>query len=127
MIPDAYLDALEVRPERIAWLEERFAQECVETFVAMDEELVGMTTVGPSRDEDRLGVRELYALYVLPSQWRQGAGSALLEVCGDVELLWVLAANARGRAFYERHGFRADGVAKERHFDGPVFEVRYVR
>jgi len=51
----------------------------------------------------------------------------LLDACQDVQLLWVLEANTRGRSFYERHGFLADGATKVLDFDAAVTELRYVR
>jgi ribosomal protein S18 acetylase RimI-like enzyme len=128
MIPDAYLDALDVRPERIAWLERRFSQGGVATFVAVEgATVVGMATTGPSRDDDLPDVGELYGLYVRAEHWRSGLGSALMRQCGTVTSLWVLEANHRARAFYESQGFAADGHVKEREFGQLVTEVRYVR
>ena len=40
--------------------------------------------------------------------------------------LWLLERNARGRAFYERCGFVADG-AREQLRDIGQFEIRLVR
>jgi hypothetical protein len=40
--------------------------------------------------------------------------------------LWVLERNARGRAFYERCGFVADGARQELRGLGE-FEIRMVR
>lgn len=59
---------------------------------------------------------ELRALYVDPPAQGAGAGGALLGAAQD-ELraaghrdatLWVFAANAHARAFYERHGWAAE-------------------
>ena len=55
---------------------------------------------------------ELCALYVLPEFWDRGIGHQLLVAVAPVRLLWVPEANARGRRFYERHGWRPDGSAK---------------
>jgi GNAT superfamily N-acetyltransferase len=53
--------------------------------------------------------RQLHALYVLPERQGRGIGDRLLAAAGPVEVLWVLDANARGRRFYERRGWRPDG------------------
>jgi GNAT superfamily N-acetyltransferase len=66
----------------------------------------------------------LHALYVLPPYWGRGLGSELLAVAGPVQELWVLRDNLRARRFYERHGWRADGTAREAF--GAV-EMRYRR
>ena len=60
-------------------------------------------------------------LYLRPGRWRQGIGTALLEHAKALRpgglLLWCFQVNARGRAFYERHGFRVarmtDGADNE--------------
>ena len=127
MIPDDILDGLTVTEERVAWLEQRFAGGDVETLVATDSDtVIGMASVGACRDDDLSGLTELYALYVLPSHWDTGTGKALLMAAGDLQVLWVLEANARARAFYERHGFRPDGHSKVLDLGAGVPEVRYV-
>ena len=54
-----------------------------------------------------------------------GAGSALLNACGDVALLWVLEGNVRGRAFYERRGFAPDGARKVLDMGEPVMAMSH--
>ena len=85
------------------------------TFVAEHAgEIVGFTSVGPSRDEN--GIGELYAIYVDPEQWSTGTGRALIEQAEDQlrtvyeeVTLWVLEDNPRARQFYERAGWVAAG------------------
>jgi ribosomal protein S18 acetylase RimI-like enzyme len=81
-----------------------------------------------------LPAAEIYAIYVLPDAWRRGAGSALLTTAVDhwrahgatTLVLWVLKANARGRAFYEALGWHADGRREEIDLGGRATpEVRY--
>jgi GNAT superfamily N-acetyltransferase len=67
---------------------------------------------------------ELRALYVAPERWDRGLGRRLLEAAGPVRQLWVLEDNTRGRRFYERQGWRADGTAR---MAFGVRELRYVR
>jgi GNAT superfamily N-acetyltransferase len=96
---------------------------------------VGFAASGPPRDEDvPLPAAEVYAIYVLPESWRRGAGRALLEVATDQWLaqgattlvVWVLEANAPGRAFYEALGWSPDGARQEIDLGGfAVTEVRY--
>jgi ribosomal protein S18 acetylase RimI-like enzyme len=74
-------------------------------------------------------------LYVHPAQRRAGAGEALLSAtvaalrergAGEVAAT-VLAANERGRAFYESQGFEAVGDAAETTIGGETYpEARYV-
>jgi GNAT superfamily N-acetyltransferase len=82
--------------------------------------VVGFCACGPTRDPDVPGLAEVYALYVEPSHWGGGTGTALMEAAclalvedGYREaVLWVLEANGRARAFYERLGWVADGADK---------------
>jgi len=102
------------------------------TFVAEDgAEVVGFVSVGPSRDEPRIG--ELFALYVEPERWSTGVGRALIER-GEAQLreeyevafLWVLEDNPRARRFYERAGWAPDGERKaEERWGVRAPEVRY--
>ena len=79
--------------------------------------VVGFASVGPSRDEH--GIGELYAIYVEPKHWSEGAGRALIERAEEQlaseyreATLWVLEENPRARAFYERAGWSVDGARK---------------
>lgn len=123
IVPQDYLDAMVVDEPRRASL---IAEGTVTTLVAREDgTTIGMAAHGPSRDG--LGAQELYALYVDPDRWRTGAGSALLEACEDVSVLWVLEGNARAQAFYRRHGFEADGGSQVLDIGGPVTEIRMRR
>lgn len=102
------------------------------TFVAEhDGEIVGFTSVGPSRDES--GIGELYAIYVEPEQWSLGTGRALIEQAEQQlradyteATLWVLEDNPRARQFYERAGWSVDGGRKaEARWGVRAPEVRY--
>jgi ribosomal protein S18 acetylase RimI-like enzyme len=110
------------------------------TFVALDETdaVRGFAHTGPIRDDDLDpgGRAEIYTIYVDPSAWRRGFGTALLRAVDehwaptDVRelTLWVFEENAAGRAFYERLGWRADGARQIDDFGGvhPA-EIRYRR
>lgn len=97
--------------------------------------VAGFATTGPSRDEDAgPGTGEVNAIYLAPEAWGRGLGSALLAHAADdlrtrgfaPLVLWVIEANARGRRFYERAGWRPDGARKPIDFDGVmVDEIRY--
>lgn len=112
------------------------------TFVAVDERdpdrVVGFAHIGPVRDDDvaPAGRGEVYTLYVDPSAWRRGIGSALLAAADehwrptDVRelLLWVFEDNAQARAFYEAQGWEADGTRRLDDFGGAQpAEIRYRR
>lgn len=122
LLPGALVDALSVeqRERGWQWLLARSTRSSW-TLVAEDERgrIVGFCAiVAPARDRDAArDVAELAAIYVEPTRWRQGVGTALVEAALDAlrasgwrELtLWVLAGNAPALAFYRRFGFRADG------------------
>lgn len=89
---------------------------------------VGFLMAGPARADDAPAPWEVYALYVRAAWYGTGVGHALLDaVLGDhPAYLWVLEANARARAFYERHGFAPDGARKK--YDSlDAWEIRMVR
>ncbi|MGU3357723.1 N-acetyltransferase family protein [Microbacterium sp. M4A5_1d] len=92
--------------------------------------IVGFAVSGSSRDDPPVAPVELYAIYVLAAHHGTGAGQALLDAAlGDESAsLWVLADNARARAFYARNGFRPDGAEKDDTSWGEsISEVRLVR
>ena len=85
--------------------------------VELGTELVGFALGAPAEpnaDPTVPPVRptELDAIYTRLAVQGTGIGTALLEAAiGDAPAyLWVVAANARAIAFYERHGFRFDGT-----------------
>ena len=100
-----------------------------------DGAVVGLATAGPGRANDTAGppvrAREVWALYVLASEYGSGLAARLLEAVlpRDVPAeLWVFEANPRARAFYVKQGFAPDGG---RHVFGPELggqaEIRMVR
>jgi GNAT superfamily N-acetyltransferase len=121
LVTDRYLDGMVVDADRRADL---IVSGAATTLLALDPGPVGMAVFGPARDVDCRGRDELYALYVEPSRWRGGLGGALFACCTGVSVLWVLEGNARARAFYERQGFRPDGVTKVLDLGSPVTEIR---
>jgi GNAT superfamily N-acetyltransferase len=111
---DAWVRQLAVGPPRVV--------------AEVDGELVGFAVAGPSRDEEPVAADELYAIYTRAAWWGTGLGRLLWEAvrpAGSCSL-WVLEANVRARAFYERHGFVADG-ARELYADLDTWEIRMVR
>jgi GNAT superfamily N-acetyltransferase len=135
IVPDAYLAAMDpdaLAARRVAWYPDR-PESDVDFVALVDGEVAGFVHGGRYRDEDRPtpDALEVYALYVRPAAQGRGLGTALLEAATSVltgapVLLWVLAANAPSRRFYERHGFLADGVTHTYQVGGAVLpEVRY--
>lgn len=122
---DAYTGLMPQRilDERRGKLDERAAKwreilmtSPVPTLLAVTVDgLVGFATAGPGRDHDMDLQLELWALYVRKERWGSGVGHALLrEAVGDEPAyVWVLAGNDRAIRFYERQGFRRDGIEDE--------------
>lgn len=85
------------------------------TVAEADGRIVGFAAGGPNHDPDLVYTGELYAIYILESHQRLGIGrrlvapvAAALAAGGhSTMLLWVLAANAGARRFYESLGGRA--------------------
>jgi GNAT superfamily N-acetyltransferase len=148
LMPEAYLAglsaALRADAERFrAGLEHPTPHR--QLFVAeRDGTPIGFANVGPyRRDQDPADLDdtagEVRAIYVRPDAWRSGAGRALMDAAvehlrgaGLTPIrLWVLEANARARAFYERYGFRLDGgrsvfvVEQPGQLPVELVEVRY--
>lgn len=96
--------------------------------VSPDAEELGFASAGTPQDVDVEGGWELYALNVVPSARGSGLARALVAATvGDRAcVVWVLADNGRGRAFYEREGWVADG-AQRTHESSGLPEVRLRR
>ena len=101
------------------------------SYVAeIDGEFAGYCFVAAPSREPELGpdVAELVAIYVEPDRWGQGAGAALMRAAIDrlshlpyhEIFLWTFKENAPAIAFYERHGWRADGDEKVHPRSGAV-------
>lgn len=81
------------------------------------ETMVGFVGFDRSRDKGTPSTTgEIWALCVVPAQWRQGIGTALWEAaqeglreegCTRVTV-WVPLRDARALQFFERAGFRRD-------------------
>jgi len=92
-----------------------------EVLAEVDGELAGWALSGPSIDADLPDDGQVYAIYALPPFWSAGVGHALmidaearLRAAGFTRAhLWVLEGNDRAAFFYERHGWREDGIFRD--------------
>jgi ribosomal protein S18 acetylase RimI-like enzyme len=142
LLPDAVLDDMDLfgETERFrAWLEHppiagTFTWVAVESTGLVCGYLIG----GPYRADQPSaipGTGEVYALYVDPSAWRSGVGSALLDAAQEYlaaagfcsAALWVLETNLAARSFYEARGWTPDGATAHCREALGVPEVRYER
>ena len=118
VLPASFLSSLDVDARAQRWRTNLASEPPTATFVAVAAEVVGFASVGPDRGDPTYG--EVYAIYVDPPYWSSGTGLALmrqaerhLAAAGFNEIrLWVLEENPRARRFYERYGFRLDGLTK---------------
>jgi len=138
IIDAAYLAALSTAPRETYWVQ-AIAQGRPRLLLAQDGNgaVAGWIAFGDCRDTDAPATRgEVWAIYVDPARWSQGAGQALwqqareqLQQQGkDEASLWVLAANQRAIRFYAALGFVPDpGSDRTITVAGaPIDEVRQV-
>jgi GNAT superfamily N-acetyltransferase len=134
LLPDETIAAFDVAARQQMWREglARVPRPGSATFVAVaDEHVIGFATVGASHSEHEAG--ELYAIYVHPASWGNGAGRLLI---GRAEqslrdsgfrhaLLWVLTGNDRAERFYRAAGWARDGEKQDTFQGAEVVELRY--
>lgn len=136
-MPDAYLDGLDASKRAAMWLKVIAEPATVVLVATAAEALVGFCSLSPSRDADASpDVAEVSAIYVGPTFWRAGFGTALIAATLDSArqrsftevTLWVLTSNTSARAFYEARGFETDGQTKTEQRPGfSIHETRYRR
>jgi ribosomal protein S18 acetylase RimI-like enzyme len=117
LLPEEFLSSFTVERRERGWRQSLEADECQVWIAEEGADAVGWICTGPCRDPDASPTTaELWAMYLLPTRWRQGIGRALwqaalapLEAAGATAItLWVLEANHRARAFYRSLGFEED-------------------
>jgi GNAT superfamily N-acetyltransferase len=121
ILPAEHLAALPTDTQVTGWCTQlaASADNAGVEIAVVERAIVGVVSYGPTRDEDAPeATGEIGMLYVLPDHVGTGLGRRLLERALDglgrggaapPATLWVLEANARGRGFYERMGWRPDG------------------
>jgi ribosomal protein S18 acetylase RimI-like enzyme len=136
LMPQAYLDGLDVGERRAFWRRGLAAPPPGGHLMVACQgaAVVGFAVCGPEEFPEPTGRGQVYALNVDPPAWGTGAGAALLAGArehlvadGFAEaVLWVLPGNARARRFYERHGWRADALERPTEVFGvTITEMRY--
>jgi ribosomal protein S18 acetylase RimI-like enzyme len=141
IFPDDYLTGLQWQPRKNFWQGELTSPPDGQSVLLAEQDntVVGFVAVGYARDDDLPDhSSEIYAIYVAPSAWSTGAGSALLNkavetltdlpAAPDLITLWVLKDNRRARSFYERNNFQPDGSSQQvERGQVTVVEIRYRR
>lgn len=119
LMPQQVLDDLSIAQRQEGWERiladpERLTRTLV---VEHGGEIVGWAGYGDARDADAPGTGELWGIYAHPDAWSTGVGGLLIDAVEQAlraegheqAYLWVLDGNERASAFYERHGWHADG------------------
>ena len=111
----------EARRRAERWDEYHADPRGAELLAEVDGEPAGWAMLGRSIDDDLPDDGQVYAIYALPRFWSAGVGHALM-IEAEARLraggftrahLWVLEGNDRAASFYERHGWREDGVSRD--------------
>jgi ribosomal protein S18 acetylase RimI-like enzyme len=133
VIPQAYLDALSYGQREHGW--RKWLQDGGLYRVALDGEgsVVGFSAGGTPHVPLPPHDGELYAIYVDPPWQGRGVGSLLFDAmleelrrAGTPNVhCWVLEANPRARAFYERKGGRVVAQRTEVIGGKPLAELAY--
>ena len=118
LIPDDFLKAMSFEKRQSYW-KEAIEYSDPQILVASEaDKVIGFVGFDRSRDPGtKSSVGEIWAMYVIPSHWRNGVGLALWdgardglkeEGCTQVTL-WALVANERALQFYEQAaGFKRE-------------------
>lgn len=112
---------------------ERTRSGCWLTVVEDRGEPIGFCLFGPAVHDAALQgmAAEVQMLYLAPECVGRGAGRLLFEHALEVLeaerwhwiVVWVLAANSRGRGFYEKAGLKLDGAARVENMGGASCRV----
>jgi ribosomal protein S18 acetylase RimI-like enzyme len=136
ILPDALLDRLTPEAREPMWrriLCEAGSPTFVYVALGDDGEVVGFASGGPEATGDPVYTGELYAIYLLAEHQARGLGRSLLAlVRGRLRalghpstLIWVAAANAPARGFYEAAGGVLLRERTVEFFGVPLAEVAY--
>jgi len=130
-MPDEFLEGLDPMKAAERW-RLRFEMDDPDGVVVVatgrDDEIVGLASAGPTRDEDAPTEWELYSINVLAAHHGSGAADQLITaaVADRPATLWVVRDNRRADAFYRRHGFSVEGATKIHEGSGAT-EIRMIR
>lgn len=135
IVPQDYLNALNVQNRTIGWVRLLERQSGLYTMVSEDEDgrIVGFASGGALRHRDPRYKAEISSLYVTPQRQRRGHGRRLFLALANrlAErglnglFVWVLSDNRAARLFYEKLGGEA-AAEVTRDFAGvPLRETGY--
>ena len=135
IVPQKYLDGIKADLWGGAfqkWITENVFKA---DLLVLNDAAIGCITYGKSRDDRFLGWGEIVSIYMHPDHYRKGYGQRLIAHALQQQkadgfkncFLWVLAANASARRFYEKNGFVWEG--EEGHIEimgEKLTDLRYV-
>jgi GNAT superfamily N-acetyltransferase len=135
-ISQKYLDALRADERAGRYRFERMDQvNGPYTLVAVEQSIVcGHVMIGRLRERNSGDCGEIWSLYVDPTRWGSGVGSALLAAACQslgqagygVAYIWVSSTNAGARRFYARAGWTIEGCERTDFVGGKYLsEIRY--
>lgn len=135
LLPQDRLAQMSLERSTNSWQQRLQAPQHMIFAAETDGKIVGFSSVGPSRDDDaNATTAELYAIYLLSSEWGKGTGKALWQKSAErlkqegfkSVTLWVFKDNPQARQFYEGMGFVLDDKEETFEiFDMVKHEVRY--
>ncbi len=102
--------------------------------VTYAERMIGFIIIDKSHDEDKSGVGEIWAIYLIEEFCGKGYGKEMLDFAikelkrlKPKEIyLWVFEENNRARQFYEKFNFSFDGTKREVNYGKSLVQLRYV-
>jgi len=138
IVPKKYLENMSIEKEKRA---ENYKNsltnpgDCSYYCVMYAEKMIGFVIINISHNEDKSGIGEIWAIYLLEEFCGKNYGKILLDFAIN-ELnrmaqknifLWVFEENYRARHFYEKNNFRYNGIKREVDWYGkPLVQLQYV-
>ena len=123
------------KEEYVAYYRECLAEpgDCEYLCVLDGPRMAGFVIINRSAVTEYPGAREIWAIYLREAYWGRGHGQGLLDFAvtqlrplgAQTVFLWVFERNHRARRFYEKNGFRFDGIVREADYGGSVHQLRY--
>ena len=135
IVPDSYLEKMREENKAKRLREGLVRVPHMRYFVLCEDGVpVGAASLHRARNDDMPDAAEFSFFYFLPSAWRKGYGSMLLDFlkrtsanAGFLRICcWVLEENLRAISFYESQGLLRDGKRQTETIEIPLEEVRCV-
>ena len=135
IVPDSYLERMREENKAKRLREGLVRVPHMRYFVLCEDGVpVGAASLHRARNDDMRDAAEFSFFYFLPSAWRKGYGSMLLDFlkrtsanAGFLRICcWVLEENLRAVSFYESQGLLRDGKRQTETIEIPLEEVRCV-